>query len=170
MVHGFVSVVPERADGQIGCEMSIQEWRQEEQVEEAETVLSHRLDAVDQMVAELSARLDLDLRVLSVISTAPDLEECVKAMERNKRGHWTEFVELVDADFSNPLHWRLIDGARVAVKGSQRAWRIRLLPRGGTAQEPDSFEMLLVSNTPIMRVILPLREAICSHCWMISPI
>lgn len=147
-VLGFVRVVPERADGQPGCEISIQEWRQEEYLDEPETVLSHRLDAIDQMVAELSARLDPDLCILSVINAAPDLQDCAKAMERSKRGHWTDFVQLADADYSSPLHWRLIDGAKVLVKGSQRDWRIRLLPRGGVAQEPEGFEMLLVSDQP----------------------
>lgn len=147
-VFGFVRVVPERADGQPGCEMSIQEWRHENHLEEAESVLSHRTDAIDQMVAELSARLDPELRVLSVISTAPDLQGCAMAMERSERGHWTDFVHLSDADYSDPLHWRLIDGAKVAVKGSMRDWRIRLLPRGGVSQDPEGFEMLLVSEQP----------------------
>jgi len=124
-VFGFVRVVPERADGQAGCEVSIQEWRQEEYVDEAETVLSHRLDGIDQMVAELTARLDPELRVLSAISSAPDLEECAKAMGRSKRGHWTDFVQITDADYSNSLHWRLIDGAKVTVKSSHRDWRAK---------------------------------------------
>ncbi len=147
-IFGFVKVVPERADGKPGCEVAIEEWRQEEFLDENETVLSHRMDVIDQMVAELSARLDPQLRVLSVVNTAPDLEDCAAAMSANPKAHWSRFVDVSEAEYQEPLHWRLIDGAQATIAGSPRAWRVRLLPRGGSAQHPDSFELLLVSDQP----------------------
>lgn len=147
-ISGFVRISPERGDGQAGCEVAIEHWRQEEPAGDAEADLARRLDAVDKMVADLSARLDPDLQVLNAQAKTPDLEECAAAMQENSGVHWSNFIQLSEADYRQPLHWRLIDGARATVKGSRRDWRIRLLPSGLSSEAPDGFELLLVSDQP----------------------
>ena len=147
-VSGFVRISPLREDGEAGCEVLIENWQQEEHLGEHTGDLTETLDDIDRMVAELSARLDPDLKLLTANAKAPDLTECVDAMAANRRAPWSDFIELAEADYRQPLHWRLIDGARATVAGSQRDWRVRLLPIGLRSESPDGFELLLVSEQP----------------------
>ena len=145
-VSGFVRISPIGPDE--GCELMIENWRQDERVDEDEQALSDRLDKIDRMVADLTATLDAELRILTVDARAPDLSQCIQAISDNPRSLWSDFIELIDEDYRQPLHWRLIDGMRARVTGSDRDWRIRLMPLGLPSEVPYGFELILVSEQP----------------------
>ena len=145
-VSGFVRISPIGPDE--GCELMIENWRQDERVDEDEQALADRLDGIDRMLADLTATLDAELRILTVDARAPDLSQCIQAISNNPRSLWSDFIELVDEDYRQPLHWRLIDGMRARVAGSDRDWRIRLMPLGLPSEVPYGFELLLVSEQP----------------------
>ncbi|MEP2736331.1 MAG: ATP-binding protein [Erythrobacter sp.] len=145
-VSGFVRISPIGADE--GCELMIENWRQDERVDEDEQSLSDRLDQIDRMVADLTATLDAELRVLTVDTQASDLSQCIQTVANSPRSLWSDFIELVDEEYRQPLHWRLIDGMRARVAGSDRDWRIRLMPLGLPSEVPYGFELLLVSEQP----------------------
>ncbi|HZV11443.1 MAG TPA: HAMP domain-containing sensor histidine kinase, partial [Novosphingobium sp.] len=48
-----------------------------------------------------------------------------------------------------PLHWQLLDGARVEVSGSQRRWRATLIPIAGPANQPAGFDLCLTADRPL---------------------
>jgi signal transduction histidine kinase len=146
-ISGFVRISPLRAnDG--GCEVMVENWRQDEHLGEDEQVLSNRMDNIDRMLADLNAKLDRDLCALTVEAKAPDLAECLAAMMEKPRRPWSDFIEIIEDDYRQPLHWRLVDGARARVAGSERDWRVRLMPLGLPSEVPYGFELLLVSEQP----------------------
>ena len=72
-------------------------------------------------------------------------------MRRQPGKPWSDYVQLVGIAHRQPLHWRLLDGARCRIEGSHRDWRARLLPVGGTGTaDPSAFELLLVADQPLV--------------------
>ncbi len=59
---------------------------------------------------------------------------------------WSDLVELAGISHQQPLHWRLLDGAHCRFAGSQRQWRIRLIPLGVDVHAPSGFELLLIAD------------------------
>lgn len=68
---------------------------------------------------------------------------------------WSELVELIGIAHHQPLHWRLLDGATCRFAGSQRHWRVRLIPLGTDVQNPAGFELLLIAEEPLAAPIEP---------------
>jgi signal transduction histidine kinase len=68
------------------------------------------------------------------------------AMTAGKGRNWTEFVKVPGDEALRPMHWRLLDGARVEVPGSVRPWRACLLPVESPGEQPLGFQLLLVSE------------------------
>jgi len=63
---------------------------------------------------------------------------------------WSDLVELADVTHHQPLHWRLLDGAACRFAGSQRHWRVRLIPLGPDALSPTGFELLMIADEPLV--------------------
>jgi signal transduction histidine kinase len=147
-ISGFARIGPIETDGQSGCELVIENWQRSDSPASDEHVLERRLDDIDRMVAEMSARLDPKLRVLTAQTHAPDLAHASKAIAAKPKALWSEVITLANIDYREPLHWRLLDGAKCIVEGSDRDWRMRLFPLGPEPLEPEGFEMLLVSEQP----------------------
>lgn len=148
-VTGFVRISPLSGEEGGGCELLIENWQREPAPPEDARENAARVDVIDRSTAELIARLDADQKIQTVECMASDLVELAQAM-RGKAGHaWNEFVDLIGISHRQPLHWRLLDGVKCRISGSQRDWRARLLPVG-PATAPTGFELLLLAEYPLL--------------------
>nr|WP_091145561.1 sensor histidine kinase [Novosphingobium sp. CF614] len=145
-VRAWIEVEP-RGEGE-GCDIRVRNWRSSPIPAEDPATAEFRRALTDRHLAELSARLDAGQRVLAVVSDAPELAEVVAAMEAGLGRPWTDFLPHENAAHQQPLHWRLLDGARVRVPGSGRAWRVALIPYMQPGFDPAGFELLLLSDEP----------------------
>ncbi|WP_374412023.1 sensor histidine kinase [Novosphingobium colocasiae] len=152
-VSAWVEVVPDSAGE--GCEIRVRNWQTSACPTEDSATIEQRRQATDRHVAELSARLDARQRVLTVLSDSPELAALTAAMETGHGRHWTEFLPPENATHQQPLHWRLLDGARVTVSGSLRSWRVSLIPHMQPGFDPDGFELLLLSDQPPAVIAAP---------------
>lgn len=148
-VSGFVRINPVESDEGAVCELLIENWLREEIPAEDAREAVGRTNAIDRATAELSARLDSQQRLLTVEGDALDLVQLATAMRGGPGRTWHEYLELVGIAHHHPLHWRLLDGAECKIEGSERAWHARLLPIGGSSQEPHGFELLLCARHPL---------------------
>ncbi len=147
-VSGFVRVNPLPGEEGGGCEILVENWRRASPQPVDQVHLGARLDEIDRATAELFARLDSEQRVQTVQSDAPDLRKLVIDMRSKYSKGWLEFVTLSGDAHIEPLHWRLLDGCECQVVGSERNWRIRILPLGGISA-PQGFELLLIADHPL---------------------
>lgn len=149
LVKAWVEVSPEGAGHDSGCTIALASWQAAPLAAEDETATAERRLVIDRQLAELTARLDRAQRLVAVDSDAADLRETLSAMHAGLGRPWTEFVELEGNAHRQPLHWRLLDGARCSMTGSERRWTATVIPLG--APEPGSagFELLLVPDRPL---------------------
>lgn len=147
-VSGFVRVNPLPGEEGGGCEILVENWRRSSPPQIDQIQMGARLDEMDRATAELFARLDTSQRVQTVHSDAPDLHRLVVDMRAQHSKGWLELVQLAGIAHEQPLHWRLLDGCDCKVTGSERSWRIRLLPIGGISA-PQGFELLLIADHPL---------------------
>jgi len=148
-IQAWVEVEPvadqnEMADG---CRIVLRSWHATALVPDDANGLLERRAVIDREVAELSARLDGQRRILAVASDSAELQELAMAMRHGLGRPFTEFVS-PEGHGTQELHWRMLDGAPVTVTGSARDWRIVLLALGRPGAEPVGFELLLVSDQP----------------------
>ncbi|WFL77130.1 HAMP domain-containing sensor histidine kinase [Altererythrobacter arenosus] len=148
-VSGFVRINPITDDDGAVCELLVENWQRDAVPAEDSRDAAARLDAIDRATAELTARLDASQRLLTVETQASDLGMLAASMRAAPGKLWNEYLELIGIAHQHPLHWRLLDGADCVVEGSDRQWNARLLPIGGTSQEPHGFELLLSARHPL---------------------
>jgi hypothetical protein len=148
IVRAWVEVAPDGEGGNEGCTIALASWQSSPVPPEDEAEAAARRIAIDRHLAELSARLDPRQALLTVDAEAADLRQALAAMRGGLGRPWTDFVELEGSAHRQPLHWRLLDGARCRIPGSARNWTATLVPLG--APEPGSagFELLLVADCP----------------------
>lgn len=145
MVSAWVEVEPED-DG--GCRVAVRSWQTSPlPPEDTAIVASHRA-AIERTVAELTARLDAGQRVLTAESDGAETQALAAAMRLGAGKPWTDFVELDANGHEQPMHWRLLDGARLRIPGSQRGWKASLHPVQRPGQEPEGFELCLAADVP----------------------
>ena len=149
MVSGFVRVRPLDEEEGSGCELLIENWQSRAVPEPNSRDAADRLDAIDRACAEVTARLDAQQRIQLFEITAADAPELAEAFVSAPGSIWSDHVTLKDLAHRQPLHWRLIDGATCTVPGSQRQWRVRLLPLKSENGPPSGFELLLVADFPL---------------------
>lgn len=160
-VTAWVEVEP-LSDGQ-GCELRVLSWHSAPTpVEEPAAAESRRL-LTNRHLAELSAQLDAGQRLLAVSCNSAELAEIAQAMEAGLGRVWTDFLPLEDAAHQQPLHWRLLDGARVLVLGSERTWRVALIPYMQPGFDPAGFELLLLSDEPAPQEAPPPAAATVTY-------
>jgi hypothetical protein len=125
------------------------DWSSEAATEPGMHAERERQVAMARQIAELTARLGPQQQVLSAESDCAELQTVVAAMREGVGRSWTDFVTLEGAQHHQPIHWRLLDGARLTLPGSSRDWRVALVPlgRGGTASQ--GFELLLCAEQPL---------------------
>ncbi|MGN3973176.1 sensor histidine kinase [Tsuneonella sp. SYSU-LHT278] len=158
-VRAWVEIDPEGEAGSGGCAIAVGAWSSTPRATPSDEEATALRIAIDRAVAELSARLDPAQGVLTVDTTASDLAQLVRTMRSRPGAPWTEFVELPDLSLRQPVHWRLVDGARCVVPGSRRAWTATLVPLGRPDPGSAGFELLLVADFPLPAPAPPITEA-----------
>lgn len=150
VVTGLARIHPlAEADGG-GCEVLVENWQRSGLVPPSSREFAEKIDAIDRATAEVSARLDGRQQVQVLSAVAPDAAELQAAVLAAPGRVWTEFVDVSEMSHHQPLHWRLLDGATCCFAGSQRQWRIRLIPLGTDVQSPAGFELLLIADEPLL--------------------
>lgn len=155
MVTGFVRVNPLDTDAGGGCEILIENWHSTPQARVSEREVAERMDAIDRAVAEVTARLDARQCVRYLGAIAPDARVLEDAVAAEPGKIWTDYVDLIDLSHRQPLHWRILDGTRCHLPGSDRNWRARLMPLGAEGAAPRGFELLMVADEPLVLVPEP---------------
>lgn len=146
-VTAWVEVEP-RGEERDGCDIFVRNWQASPLPVEDIAAAERRRMATNRHVAELTARLDASQRVLAVVTDTPELAGIAEAMEAGFGRPWTDFLPPESVTHQQPLHWRLLDGTRVAVHGSDRTWRVTLIPQMQPGFDPVGFELLLISDEP----------------------
>ena len=146
LVTAWIEVTPQGSDN--GCAIGLSHWQAAE-VPADDVAASTRRIEIDRDLAELTARLDSQQRVLAADATGAELEPLAERMREGLGRPWTDFVDLGrEHGGREPLHWRLLDGATARVPGSQRRWRTALVPLGGPEPGTGGFELMLTSDQP----------------------
>ncbi len=152
-ITAWVEVEPQEENS--GCDILVKSWQASPTPADYVTGTDSRRIATDRHIAELSARLDASQRVLAVASDSSELAALAAKMEASVGMLWTDLLppeKIARGD--QPLHWRLLDGSRVAVEGSERPWRVRLIPQIQPGHDPAGFELLLISDEPAAAPVL----------------
>ena len=135
-VSVWASVTPENG----GSRIELSQWRAAPAATEPPPLADER--SLIRHLAEGYIRIDREQRVLAALMAAPDLQELGEQLELGAGRRWTDFVTIPGSSHAQPLHWRLLDSAAVTVPGSDRTWRVHLLPQAsGTAA---GFELCMV--------------------------
>ena len=154
LVSGFVRIHPldsdeaDAVDGG-GCEILIENWLSAPHLQEGGRGDTQWFDEADRAAAEITAHLDARQVVQALSSHSRDAEALAQAVKDNPGKIWSDYIALDGISHEQPLHWRLLDGAKAEVPGSTRKWRVRLLPIGQAANTPQGFELLLVADQPL---------------------
>lgn len=148
-VRAWVEIAPRDDSDGGGCAITVGAWATSPRPVPSEEAIAARRIAIDQATAELTARLDPAQGVLTVETTAPDLLPLARAMREKPGAPWTTSVDLPDLAHRQPLHWRLLDGARCSVPGSSRGFTATLVPLGKPEPGSAGFELLLVADAPL---------------------
>lgn len=154
-ITAWIEVQP-RPDGEQGCEIALLNWRTAPLTGLDPGEFDNRRAEIDRHLAEFVARLDADQRVLVCEGQAPDVDQLVAAMRAGTGRTWTDFVEIEGIEQAQVLHWRLLDGVKVAVPGSSRTWRASLLPQYAPEGPPLGFELCLTAQEPLEPLAAPL--------------
>lgn len=149
LITAWVEVEPMAPiDGdQQGCSITLHSWRAEPLPADDARSLIERRALIDREVAELCAWLDAEQRIITVSCDSAELRFLASAMQDGIGRPFTDFLD-VSGVTGQALHWRMLDEAPVSIAGSNRNWRIALLPIARPGADPSGFEMLLVSDQP----------------------
>lgn len=154
-ISAWVEVEPVDG-GENGCEIGLANWQAAPAAPVSDAVGAARSIEIDRACAELTARLDARQNVLAIEAEAADLSGFVAKVKKSLGSPWTGFVELPGNGHRQPLHWRLLDGARCRIDGSERRWTSRLVPYGEPEPGSAGFDLLLIADTPLLK---PDRKA-----------
>ena len=159
LIRAWVEVAPMRGEGAPGgCAITLRNWQASPLLPEDAAMQAARRVEIDRVLAELTARLDARQCLLTVESDAPDLAMLAAAMRAGLGRPWTDHVSFIGDSYRHPVHWRLLDGAEVAVEGSARRWRASLVPQAVRGSEPDGFELCLTADVPIAAAPAPAER------------
>lgn len=143
-----------------GCVICVNSWQVSPLPPEDPALTSEHRAAIDRSLAEISAQLDAQQCLLAVEGEGPDLAETLAAMRGGIGRAWTDFVTVEGADHHQPMHWRLLDGAKLQLAGSARCWRASLLPRLVPGQDPSGFDLFLTADAPLAAPSSPAPGAV----------
>lgn len=151
-ITAWIEVLPrvaaegEAQDG--GCDIRVRNWQSAPAPVEDSARLEQRRHETNRFLAELSVQLDAGQRLLAVTAHGNQLDAVAAAMKAGIGRLWTDFLTPEDMAHEQPLHWRLLDGAKIRLPGSARTWRAMLIPQLQPGFDPAGFELLLVSEQP----------------------
>lgn len=149
-VTAWVEIAPELSDdGALqGCSIDVVSWHSEELPPENDIETARRRIEINRHLADCTARLDPRQGILSVETEAADLAQFVAATRAAIGRPWTDFVTLPGNSHEQPLHWRLLDGARCEIEGSARSWTAHLEALGQMEPGSAGFVLYLTADTP----------------------
>lgn len=147
-VQAWIEVKPDRSN-EGGCQIVVASWQASPMAPEDEFNAARRRIEIDRATAELTARLDSAQNILAIEAEAYDLAQAAQAMRDGVGKPWTDFVELDQNTHRQPLHWRLLDGSRCRIGGSDRGWTATLVPLGRPDPGSAGFELFLVADEPL---------------------
>jgi len=156
-ITAWVEVSPSNRD-EGGCFIGIANWQTRELPTPDEMAELERQRAINQAAAELTARLDAKQRILIVESEARDLADVTARMRVARGEAWTDFVRFPGNTHEQPLHWRLLDRAECTIAGSERNWRVSLVPLGQPQPGSKGFDLLLIADKPLETLPVPAPE------------
>ena len=159
-ITAWVEIEPDAAGG--GCSIGLANWQAAPIAVEARAATEERRAEIERQVAELTARLGPDQRIIAVDCDCPDLSEVAERMRAGQGQLWTDLVEVEGHAVDEPLHWRLLDGARLAIAGSRRHWKAVLLPLGRPEPGSAGFDLLFVADEPPAEPALVRRKTVFS--------
>ncbi len=146
-VTAWVEVEPEASGA--GCTIGLSNWRTAPLAREDHDAAEERRAAIERHLAELSVRLGPGQEVISIECDSEELSQVAARLRDGLGRRWTDLVEVEgDGEHRQPPHWRLLDGARVAVPGSPRHWKAVLLPLGQPEPGQAGFDLLFVADEP----------------------
>lgn len=144
-VTAWVEVEPEEQGG--GCTIGLSEWHASPLSDGDGNAADWRM-AIARQLSELTARLGPQQELIAVDTGSAELEPVAQRMRRALGQPWTDFVAFEGNVHQQPLHWRLLDGARLRLEGSARRWKAHLVPLGPSADSSGGFELYLVADEP----------------------
>lgn len=151
-VTAWVEVQPE-ADGE-GCTIGLANWQTVPIAGDEPAVAEDRRATIERHLAELSARLGPGQEVIAVECQCDELAATAARLREGLGQRWTELIEVEgDGEHRQPLHWRLLDGARVSVPDSPRHWKAVLLPLGQPEPGQAGFDLLFVAEEPPVEAV-----------------
>lgn len=142
-ITAWAEVTPEK--GGAGCAIGLANWQTYPLAHNQDDPDDRRREAIERQSAELVARLDSNQTILAAWANGAGLMDLAEAMQRGVGNAWTEFVTITGSAHRQPLHWRLLDGAEVAVEGDPRKLTATLIPLGHQRPGSDGFDLLLGS-------------------------
>ncbi len=156
-ISAWVEVSPDD-DGQ-GCSIAVSNWQSLPAQRSANEQEKDRQEALIRQFAELSARLGPNQEILVADSDSADLQDLLVKMRDGAGKPWTDFVQVRGNAHVQPVHWRLLDGVKLHVTGSDREWQAHLLPIGLTRSHIEGFELYLVADKQAADVDAPAEIA-----------
>ncbi len=149
-INAWIEVFPhDPAEGD-GCSIGVASWQTDILDGEGDAQTNRRRVEIERNTAEFTARLDAEQRLIAASATAPDLHGLAQRMQDEGIGRrWTEFVDLPRLTHRPPLHWRLLDGAKVGIEDSDRSWKAILVPLGRPDPGSAGFELHFVADQPL---------------------
>ena len=156
-VTAWVEVEP--GEGGDGCTIGVSNWQTSPLPDGDGAEAAERRADIARQLAELSARLGPKQELLSVDTQTDELQFLVERMQDGLGSPWTDFVELEGSSHEQPLHWRLLDGARLRLEGSNRQWKAHLIPLGVPEPGSAGFELHLVAEEPLADGVTDPAEA-----------
>lgn len=167
IVTGFVRVRPLDDEDGGGCELLVENWQRTPAKPGSTREIAARIDAIDRAAAEVTARLDAKQHVQLLSGEGGDTAALQALVTEDPGKPWSDYVTLRGVAHRQPLHWRLLDGVECEIPGSERIWKVRLLPLGASSSDPRGFEMLLVADQPLETVDYE-AEAVDAHSRLIG--
>lgn len=150
-ISAWAEITPSAEDG-AGCDIQVANWHVEEAATDTAEEEIRRRTEIIRHLAECSARLDADQRILSVETDADDLIDFAARVRESIGSRWTEFVELQGNTHAQPMNWRMLDGAECRIEGSRRRWSAHLEPLGKADPGSAGFGLYLSASQPLAAV------------------
>ena len=150
-ITAWVEIAPQTNDeGEAeGCAIDVVNWHSEALPPENDIEAARRRMEINRHLADCTARLDSQQRLLSVDTEAADLAEFARKALAHVGKPWTDFVILPGNTHQQPLHWRLLDGTTCEIDGSARRWTAHLEPLGQPQPGSAGFVLYLTAERPL---------------------
>ena len=160
-ITAWVEIAPALAgDGTLeGCSIDVVSWHSEELPPENEIDAARRRMEINRHLADCTARLDSSQRLLSLDTEAPDLAAFAERASASIGKPWTDLVALPGIAHRQPLHWRLLDGTRCEIAGSNRSWTAHLEPLGQPQPGSAGFVLYLTAERPLSQASADIDDA-----------